>query len=220
MRCTRATLARYPSVSKRKLMVALRNIVVFAIVGVACKSATDQPEPPPPPPVPTQLLLWTGASAAFVNDTVLLPILYGDSAGFPISGVPITTARPRVVWRSSDSSVFRFLNDTSDTMGVVAGVARDTGSVTLTAKALDSLAFKLDTSLVVVPPISGRMVWWRDYRLVQRVLPGREVSALPQFGYPGTSPGRANLTADGKWPRHTARAPLAPSLTKRCSSSI
>src|SRR5258708_32410978 len=100
-------------------MLPLGNCGVFERAAVAACSVRNQqkPPPPPPPPVPRQLLLWTGASAAFVNDTVLLPVLYGDSAGFPISGVPITTTRPRVVWRSGGTSGSRLFNRTPDTMG-------------------------------------------------------------------------------------------------------
>src|SRR5258708_16610887 len=42
------------------------------------------------------------------------------------------------------------------------------------------------------------MVWIRDYGLVQRVLPSRDVTGLPPFSDPGTPFGRPIPTTDAK----------------------
>jgi len=158
-------------------------VVAAAIFG--CLSSTDQGAAHP-----AGLFWGSGASAAFVADTVSLVVFYADSAGRPI-GAP----RPVVTWQSSDSTVVRILTDT-------LALAVDTGLATLTARTRRGTAFNLSQSIAVVAPLDGRMVWVRQLpeggglRLARREFPRGDVVPFPPFGGEGDAHGRVSVAQD------------------------
>jgi hypothetical protein len=155
-------------------------------------------------PLATKLFWGSGASAAFVEDSVPLVVFYADSLDHPIG-----TPRPQVTWRSSDPSIFRILNDT-------LGTALDTGLVTLTARTRREPELSLNVSLLVLPRPTGSMVWVRTVaageqpRLVWQDFPEHEVHVVPEFTYPGSGHGRGRLTADRRRIVTYAPRPVSP----------
>ena len=161
-------------------------LAVFLVVLPSCIDSTGQGRVRP-----TGLFWGSGASAAFVDDSIPLIAFYMDSGGRPI-GAP----RPAVTWQSSDSTVIRVLSDS-------LLVAFDTGSAILTATTLSGPALVLSFSMIVLPRMTGRMIWIRQEAgsqpldplgLALRDFPGQKVVHVPGFG--GGGSGRARLPRD------------------------
>jgi len=179
-------------------VVRCLGLVLAACAVSTCADATGLS------PRATRLFWGSGASAAFVEDSVPLVVFYADSLDHPIG-----TPRPQVTWQSSDSSVFRILNDT-------LGAALDTGLVTLSARTRAGPQFTLALSLLVLPRPSGVMLWARsvraneDPRLVWQLFPGHEVQVIPEYSCPGCPHGRGRFTADRTRIATYAPRPVSP----------
>src|SRR5688572_12235465 len=112
------------------------SLVPSLLVLTSCGDATA--------PEPNGLKWGSGASGAFVEDTIPLVVFYREANGDPI-GDP----RPRVSWTSSNPAVMSIVSDS-------LAVAMSTGSVVLTARTLEAPAYNLDVGFEVVPRWTGR----------------------------------------------------------------
>lgn len=181
-------------------MARAAGVGLLLLLLPACSNGTA----PKLPPQATQLFWGSGASAAFVEDSVPLVLFYADSLDRPI-GAP----RPSVTWSTSDSTVVRILSDT-------LAVALDTGLVTLTATMPRSPGFALNVSFLALPRPTGRMVWVRavtpgeEPRLVWQDFPKHDLNVVPEYSYPGGPHGRARLTADRRRAVVYAPRPVSP----------
>jgi hypothetical protein len=167
-------------------MPASRRVVVALLACCwlsACGDSTG--------PRPVGLMWVSGASGAFVGDTISLVVFYRDAAGDPIA-----FPRPTVTWRSSQPGVVSVVSES-------LAVALDTGRALLTAATAASPSYTVDVPFEVIPPWQGRLVWARtppsgaQPALAVRELPNHQIRYLPDFGYPGEAKGDPYLTSDG-----------------------
>lgn len=155
-------------------------------------------------PEPVGIMWGSGASGAFVGDTISLVVFYKDRSGDPI-GLP----RPSLTWTSSKPSVVSIVADS-------LAVAIDTGLVVLNAVTQTPLTFSLPLSLRVVPRWTGRLVWSRTAQPGQQPgialqdFPGHDVRQLSGIGYPGAGSGDPALSHDGSRAAVTGTRPVAP----------
>jgi len=165
-------------------------------------------DPGPPPREPVGLIWGSGASGAFVEDTVPLLAFFRDSADDPM-GLP----RPVVTWTSSNPAVLEIVSDT-------LAVALATGTAVLTAVTPDPPAYALDVLIEVIPRWQGRLVWARQPApgvqpaLAVQEFPGHEVQQLPDVGYPGAASGDPYLSSDGRYAAATGTRPIAPGANR------
>lgn len=180
-------------------MPAWRRLLSLALPFVLFVACSDEDGPEP-----VGIMWGSGASGAFVGDTMSLAAFYRDAAGDPI-GQP----RPPVSWVSSRPSVLAIVEES-------LAVALDTGTAVLTATTTNGPSYQTPVSFEIIPPWQGRLVWARQLtagaqvRLVASDLPNRTVQQLPDFGYPGQGHGRPRLTSDGSRIVAQARRPTAP----------
>jgi hypothetical protein len=149
-------------------------------------------------------LIWgSGASGAFVEDTVPLVVFFRDAAGDPI-GLP----RPALTWTSSNPAVMAIVGDT-------IAVARAPGTAVLTAVTPDPPAYSLDVPFEVIPRWQGRLAWSRQPApglqpaLAAQEYPGHDLQQF-DLGYPGAGSGDADLSSDGRYAAATGTRPIAP----------
>jgi hypothetical protein len=136
--------------------------------------------------------MWgSGASGAFVGDTISLVVFYRDAEGDPFG------PRLPVTWTSSRPAVVSLVSES-------LAVALDTGRVVLTATARSGPPHTVAVPFEIIPPWQGHLIWSRgtvgtDPRahLAVRTLPGLIVTQLPDFGFPGASKGDPYLSHDG-----------------------
>lgn len=155
-------------------------------------------------PEPVGLMWSSGASGAFVEDSVPLVVFYRDATGDPI-GFP----RPRLAWTSSNPSV----------MAVVSAslaVAGDTGFAVLTAVTQTTPTYSMQLPLRVVSRWTGRLVWSRQAQsgeqpgIAVQDFPSHDVRQLPDIGYPGAGSGDPSLSRDGSKVAVTGTRSVAP----------
>jgi hypothetical protein len=183
----------------------VRHPALMVLV-TACAQESSGPLTPPREPVG---LVWgSGASGAFVEDTVPLVAFYRDSANDPI-GLP----RPTVSWSSSNPAVLEVISES-------LAVARDTGAAVFTAISQVEPAYTLDVPFQVIPRWQGRLVWARQPApgtqpgLAVQQLPSHEVQQLPDLGYPGAGSGDPYLSSDAHFVAATGTRPTSP-IAKR-----
>lgn len=160
---------------------------IFSLVGFSLLAACDDASGPQP----VGLMWGSGASGAFVGDTISLVVFYRDAAGDPL-GLP----RPSVTWASSRPGVVSIVSES-------LAVGLDTGRAVLTATSASGPAYTVPVPFEIIPPWQGRLVWARQLALGQQVglavrdLPSHEIRQVPEFGYPGQSKGDPYLNGDG-----------------------
>jgi hypothetical protein len=126
-------------------------------------------------PRPVGLMWVSGASGAFVGDTISLVVFYRDAAGDPIA-----FPRPTVTWRSSQPGVVSVVSES-------LAVALDTGRALLTAATAASPSYTVDVPFEIIPPWQGRLVWVRtppsgaQAALALRGLPNHQIRYLPDL---------------------------------------
>jgi hypothetical protein len=163
-----------------------------------------QNDPSGPDRSPVGLIWGSGASGAFVEDTVPLVVFFRDSANDPI-GLP----RPAVTWTSSNPAVLEIVSDT-------LAVALATGTAVLTAATPDPLAWTVDVPFEVIPRWQGCLVWIRQPTagvqpgIAVQEFPGHQVTQLPDVGYPGAGNGDPYLSSDGRYAAANGTRPIAP----------
>lgn len=154
-------------------------------------------------PQPVGIMWGSGASGAFVNDTISLVVFYRDAAGDPI-GQP----RPSVTWTSSQPGVVSVVSES-------LAEAIDTGRAVLTAATAGGPAYAVQVPFEIVPPWQGRLVWARNIvngaqvSLAVRELPSHDIRDVPEFGYPGQGHGDPYLNTDGSKVAAIAARPTA-----------
>jgi hypothetical protein len=150
--------------------------------------------------------MWhSGASGAFVEDTIELVAFYRDSLNEPI-GAP----RPLVEWASSNPAVVQVLSDS-------LAIALDTGRTVLRATTSTTPFDTMDVAIEVIQRWHGRLVWAHHPTFTAQA--GMAVQDLPRhdrqfldIGYPGSGSGDPYLSSDGQRLAVTARrfsSPLA-----------
>lgn len=175
----------------RRLAISIGCLVVLA----ACDD--DGPQP-------VGLMWGSGASGAFVTDTIALVAFYRDAAGDPI-GLP----QPRLTWTSSNSSLITIASES-------LAVALDTGAAVLTATTQSAPSYSLQVPLRVVPRLSGRLVWARQAQpgeqpgIAIQDFPSHDIRQLPDIGYPGAGSGDPYLSRDASRVAVTGTRPVAP----------
>jgi hypothetical protein len=179
-------------------MPALRRTVVLfvALLGLVACSDDDAPEP-------VGIMWGSGASGAFVEDTIPLLAFFrdrdGNSMGDPLTGVS---------WTSSNPAVLAIDGDTIAT-------ALDTGAAVLRAS-ISAPAYAVDVPFRVIPRWQGRLVWSRSPedggqpRLAVQEYPGHPWRQLADLGYPGDGTGDPHLSGDGRYVAATAVRPSSP----------
>lgn len=173
-----------------RVVIWLVSLSIFAACG------DDGPEP-------VGLMWGSGASGAFVGDTISLVVFYRDAAGDPI-GMP----RPSVSWTSSRPGVATIVSESM-------AVALDTGRVVFTATTASGPNYALPVSFEIIQAWDGRLVWARTVSGAQptlhvRHLPSHEVRRLPEFGYPGQGHGDPYISSNGTMVAAIADRPSGP----------
>lgn len=149
---------------------------------IACDDSTA--------PEPVGIMWGSGASGAFVGDSIPLVVFYRDPTGEPI-GLP----RPSVAWTSSRPSVLSVLSES-------LAVALDTGLVVLTAATTTGSSYLLTVAFEIVPQWHGRLVWSRQPQpgeqpaIVSRDLPSHNIREF-DVGFPRAGSGDAAMSWDG-----------------------
>ncbi len=177
----------------RRFVALLPSLFIIAVVA-ACDD--DGPEP-------VGIMWGTGASGAFVGDTISLVVFYRDVAGDPI-GMP----RPTVTWTTSRPDVLTIVSDS-------LAVALDVGQAVLTATTTAGASYTLPLRFEVIPPWQGRLVWVSSIpggqpSLFVRQMPGGEIRRIPEFAYPGSGHGDPYMSHDGSKVAAIATRPTAP----------
>ena len=152
---------------------------------------------------PAGIVWGSGASGAFVGDTISLLAFYHDAAGDPL-----TAPLPSMTWTSSRPTVAEIVS------GSLA-VARETGLVAFTGETVEGPNYTLTVSFEIVEPWTGRLVWVGSVgggqpSLFVRQLPGHEIRRIPEFAYPGSGHGDPYLSRDGSKVAAIATRPIAP----------